>query len=193
MSNIYYVVSKELYHHGIKGQKWGVLRFQNEDGTRTEAGKQRISLVAQTPAERKAERKALRAEKKMIRKANRVVFNSGQDAMNSYRTFSQNEAKFNKYRNKEAAGKRVNTKKYERIAKSNLKSEEVLQKSLNEIDDSIKVIGKQKAAKLLNQAAIRNATITVTDGQTYYVEHIVPEWYKENLKVADYILNRPRS
>lgn len=31
----------ELYHHGIKGQEWGVRRFQNEDGTRTEAGKKR--------------------------------------------------------------------------------------------------------------------------------------------------------
>lgn len=31
----------ELYHHGIKGQKWGVRRFQNEDGTYTAAGKNR--------------------------------------------------------------------------------------------------------------------------------------------------------
>jgi hypothetical protein len=33
----------ELYlaHHGIKGQKWGVRRFENEDGTLTAAGKKR--------------------------------------------------------------------------------------------------------------------------------------------------------
>ena len=31
----------ELYHHGIKGQKWGVRRFQNKDGSLTPAGKRR--------------------------------------------------------------------------------------------------------------------------------------------------------
>ena len=31
----------ELYHHGIKGQKWGVRRYQNSDGTLTAAGKVR--------------------------------------------------------------------------------------------------------------------------------------------------------
>lgn len=31
----------ELYHYGVKGQKWGVRRFQNTDGSLTEAGKNR--------------------------------------------------------------------------------------------------------------------------------------------------------
>jgi hypothetical protein len=31
----------ELYHHGIKGMKWGVRRYQNTDGTLTSAGKKR--------------------------------------------------------------------------------------------------------------------------------------------------------
>lgn len=31
----------EMYHHGIKGQRWGIRRYQNRDGTLTPLGKRR--------------------------------------------------------------------------------------------------------------------------------------------------------
>lgn len=44
----------ELYHHGIKGQKWGVRRYQNKDGSLTKAGQKRVD---------KAQRKAAKSAK----------------------------------------------------------------------------------------------------------------------------------
>lgn len=35
--------NNELYHHGVKGMKWGVRRYQNEDGSLTNAGKRRLA------------------------------------------------------------------------------------------------------------------------------------------------------
>ena len=62
----------ELYHHGIKGQKWGVRRFQNEDGSYTQAGRERYgygvrkrySLEKIAPARRRAVDKIVAAYEK---------------------------------------------------------------------------------------------------------------------------------
>lgn len=46
-----------LQHYGIEGQKWGVRRYQNSDGTYTAAGKQRYfgSKKNKTPEEKQAD------------------------------------------------------------------------------------------------------------------------------------------
>lgn len=36
----YYYYGDTLYHHGIKGQKWGLRKYQNEDGSLTPAGRE---------------------------------------------------------------------------------------------------------------------------------------------------------
>lgn len=46
----YYLTKDELYHHGIKGQKWGLRRFQNEDGSLTTAGRERYGQIAKNVA-----------------------------------------------------------------------------------------------------------------------------------------------
>lgn len=56
-----------LVHHGIKGQKWGVRRFQNEDGSLTAAGQRRYDIDEAKSAYKQAKR-----EYKQIKKQTRV-------------------------------------------------------------------------------------------------------------------------
>lgn len=58
MDNVYVICDGELYHHGIRGMKWGIRRFQKKDGSLTTAGKKRYSESEEDAAARKAEYEA---------------------------------------------------------------------------------------------------------------------------------------
>lgn len=64
----------ELYHHGTKGMKWGIRRYQNKDGSLTAAGKKRRSLAEtirdyRTNKKRKASLEKARQTKAANKKA----------------------------------------------------------------------------------------------------------------------------
>lgn len=57
---------RELVHYGIKGMKWGILRYQNPDGTLTAAGKVRDRMTRKRNL-KKAE-KILKGSKKTVKR-----------------------------------------------------------------------------------------------------------------------------
>lgn len=49
----------ELWHHGIKGQRWGVRRYQNADGSLTAAGQKRYDRDIRENNAKKKENRAI--------------------------------------------------------------------------------------------------------------------------------------
>ena len=56
--NNYIYKDGELYHYGVPGMKWGVKRYQNEDGSLTTRGKRRFDRVANSKRAQRRNTKA---------------------------------------------------------------------------------------------------------------------------------------
>lgn len=113
--------SSELYHHGVKGMKWGVRRYQNEDGTLTAKGKQHSALYKRLTDPDGGYESAVRTlrSSKAFREAARERDVAISGINKKYRVEEANK----KYRDADNAYKRLPISKKRRLAKQQAEAE----------------------------------------------------------------------
>lgn len=67
------IVSNDLRHHGIFGMHWGIRRYQNKDGTLTDAGRRRLEKKDATWAHSKEDKIYSQTYKKSRSEINKFV------------------------------------------------------------------------------------------------------------------------
>lgn len=155
---MYGLISTELYHHGIFGMKWGIRRYQNADGTLTDAGKKRYTKLENriTKYRKKADKYTAKMNK-AEKSAHRFWF---RDVKNSY-------AKYSKFKYKAIDME-------EKIKKTEAKLAELTRTKMSDVDgllsgmpkgksitDSVKsyFADRKQKKKITDATAKRQATI----------------------------------
>ena len=133
--------SSSLAHHGIKGQRWGVRRFQNADGSLTAAGKKRVN--------KQYAKEANAGDKKLRKQYNAMhlkAYNQAADKMNSGGIQKFNADQEKKY-GKEYYKRDGYETDYSKFFKKEFDS--IMSKSILDLYDSDKHY--QAAARLIKQ------------------------------------------
>lgn len=130
----------ELYHHGIKGQHWGVRRFQNSDGTLTALGKIRYGRSSPQRKQHNeilAQRKREAEEKKETEK--RANFEKEKARVLNVGT-AKEVLELKPYLTTQELQQAVN--RIDATAKLNAQAAKDAQATFNKIDQTIAKVGK---------------------------------------------------
>lgn len=159
-----------IQHHGIKGQKWGVRRYQNADGTLTAAGKKRKAIKTLDPKIKDTNLKSRsdsEAFKEHMRKqADEQKKQEMREDVKNRRTMSDADLK----------------KKIERLK---------MEKQLKELTAEDISPGKNFVKKVVSSSGQRVATTLVTGAALYAVKASMNKEF--NIKeAASYMTPKPK-
>ena len=186
----------ELYHHGVKGQKWGVRRYQYEDGSLTPGGKKRYAKDQYRQATKSYMRREInkeqysqakkdyKTEKQQYKKTLNKEFN---DIVESER--SKRKMMYRDYVYKNAAKKVVDEGMDRKTALSKAKTQAwiksgelyavgtIMRLSANYSDEIVSGL-----KNVINQRAIQKANAGLARIGTMKLEKVAGDIYKYRMK-----------
>lgn len=143
-------MENELYHYGKIGMKWGVRRYQNKDGTLTDAGRKRYNRDLEANLKRKKDK---RLPEEGIKDPNRWVREDRErtkGVLDSTRRMTDDAQNFNR------TTTRVQNRRTKRMDLSNMSDKEMR-------DQINRAILEQQYDDMFNPKKIRNGRENVND------------------------------
>lgn len=155
----------ELYHSGVKGQKWGQRRYQNPDGTLTAEGKKRYrkDSIKRRNLEEKATMSArIYVDRKRRLEKQTTKYNNLKD---KGRDTSRAEAKLENARKAEKYWKSHNTEARKELEDHVSRMTKTYKnKKIRDVPYANTAYGKQVAGKVLNKKDFAESAISTAVG-----------------------------
>ena len=152
-----------LYHHGIRGQHWGIRRFQNEDGSLTSAGKKRYDVDIET-AQKKYD-----IAKRNTKEAIREYYKKTDGSTAAYDKSLKDKQYAKEKLRKELLKEKLNNET--KISKRREKlHQEYLKKGMNEEDAAISAYKRERTEKAIKAVAAVAITAAVAYGAYKYYD-----------------------
>lgn len=175
-------LNNELYHHGIKGQRWGVRRYQNPDGSLTPRGRKKLEKFQKrenaaldyriNDLSKRRDKDAARYEKKILKlheKGTRHLIKKAEKAIDNNTGYDwKTDKKFLKIAEKED--------NYKNLKKENQRAYEY---AINRVNTAKDTISKYTLDDIKNEKSGVNKKNLVNGGR------IVKQYYDRNFEVYE--------